>query len=586
MRTATLPPVEKLDTDLDPAFHRLFFDRSPAATKEWIETFLTIPDLNANIVPFKLFPQQDLMLLDATGRDLTVKGRQSRTSSLEMAVTVHEFTTTWGYTALTGAHDDATTEFFRQRIKHHLRDLKAKGLDYKLTVDNDNEMVIGGLDSRIIFQSGEKRIIGRSFTAHRVHFSEIAHWRPETVGPLVGGLKPSVPGPPNGSIVFESTPKGAEGLFYNEIMDAQPFNPSSLWTVHFYPWWIEPRYRVGSDPEANIVLPAVEFQELLSSFRPSPEENRLIQKSDLRPDQILWRRFTMTEMAKTTTPFLQEFPESLDGCFVSVSGNYFITADGIDHLEWYRSLITPPSLEMDNLQYNKTRVELGAERLAVYEFPDPAQAYVVYVDAASGELGDRTDFTAINVLNATTHHKVARFRAKIPRREAAIIAAAIGELYGNALLGVESGGYGSEVLARLQELLYPNLYYHYDPEQPKKAPKAGIYPTALIRKKILENYRSEVVSHSYVTRDALEVQEMGTFDWTKVQDRMKVQAAVRGSHDDILISVAGCLFIAPEAVTRHKSRRRTEEETILVGRHGLIIGREKATRRGPQPWMT
>ena len=585
MATVKLPPAEKLNTDLDPAFSALFFDRSPGATKQWIETFLTVPDLNAQIVPFKLFPQQDLMLLDATGRDLRVKGRQSRTSSLELAASVRFLTTTWGGTILTGAHDDATTELFRQRIKHHLRDLNAKGLEYKLAVDNDDELVIEGLESRVIYQSGEKRIIGRSFTAQRVHFSELAHWRPETIGPLVGGLKPSVPGPPTGAIVFESTPKGAEGLFYEEIMTAQPYDPNSLWTVHFYPWWMEPRYRVGADILANIVFPEADFQEALSSFQPTPEEFKLMQRADLRPDQILWRRYTMVEMGKTTTPFLQEFPESLEGCFVSVSGNYFNTADGIDHLEWYREQVTSPVLEMQYLQYGKTRVELAPGNLSVWEFPDPAQTYVVYADCSSGEQGDRTDYTAINVVNALTLHKAARFRAKITPADAAPIAAAIGQFYGNALLGVERGGYGSAMLEVLQtRLLYPNLYYYFDPSNPKKEVKAGIYPSGPIREKILQSYRTAVVTHTYVTRDKLEVQEMGTFDWTKVQGRLKVQASVRGSHDDIIVSVAGCLFIAPTAMMTRKAKPPAEE-TRLVGRYGQILGIEKSVSSGSQPWM-
>jgi len=585
-REVHLPPVEKLGTDLDPALQPLFFDRSPAAIQSWCETFLTIPDLQQQIVPVRLFPQQIRMLEDHTGRDIYVKGRQSRTSSLELMVTVLELTTTWGYTAITGVHNDPDTQAFRHRIKHHLRDLAAHGLEYTLSVDNDDELAIAGLESRIIFQSGEKRIIGRSRTAHRVHFSEVAHWRAETVGPLMGGLKPSVPGPPFGSIVLESTPNGAEGYFYGEILDARPGNPEGLWTVQLYPWWMEPRYRVGSEPGVDIMLPAYELQEKLANFRPTPEEERLMQKADLTPDRILWRRLKIADLAKTTTPFFQEFPETLEGCFLSISGNYFQTPDGIDHLEWYRNLITPPVMEHDVLPYSKSPVRFGEARLAVWEFPDPTQVYVVYVDCASGEQGASADFTAINVLNAGTMHKAARFRAKVTPNDAAAIACAIGEYYGNALLGVERIGHGSACLDRVRELLYPNIYYHYDPMQPKKEAKPGIYPTPQMREKLLQGYRVAVVNHTYVTRDALEVQEMGTFDWTKAQNRMKVQAAGTQAHDDIIMSGAGCLLMAPEAKVRRKpGPREDEDDVILVGRYGNIINPMRQNKNGPQFWM-
>jgi hypothetical protein len=386
---------------------------------------------------------------------------------------------------------------------------------------------------------------------------------------------------------LESTPNGAEGVFYDEVMDSKPYNANSMWTTHFYPWWMEPRYRVGSDTSANIVIPDYDFQRQMAEFNPTEEEARLMQRNVLRPDQILWRRIMQAEMAKTTTPFLQEFPESLEGCFLSVSGNYFQTPDGFDHLEWYRTLVTAPVMELAGLEYRKTPIRLDATggSLAVWEFHDPTQVYVAFVDAASGEQGERSDYTTINVLNAWTLHKVARFRAKITPRDAGNIAAAIGEFYGNCLLGVERGGYGSGVLDQLREINYPNLHYHFDPVNPKKEIKAGLYMTQPMREKVLQALRTNVVTHAYVTRDALEVAEMGTFDWTKVQGRLKVQAVgARGAHDDILMSVAGCLFIAPEARTRRKVQEsRRSDDVILVGRYGNIIGRERENNPGGSP---
>jgi hypothetical protein len=249
--------------------------------------------------------------------------------------------------------------------------------------------------------------------------------------------------------------------------------------------------------------------------------------------------------------------------------------------------VTPPVTEIEQLQYRRTAVRMQGTPLTVWEFPDPTQAYAVFVDCASGEQGERADYTAINVLNAATLHKAARFRARITPKDAGVIAAAIGEFYGNALLGVERGGYGSGALDQLRESEYPNLYYHYDPLKPKAEVKAGIYPTPQMREKLLQTLRTAVLMHTYITRDALEVAEMSTFDWTKVQGRMKAQAAVRGTHDDLLIAAAGALFLAPEARVRRKGPdRRKLDEVITVGRYGQVLSRERTNPNGPQPWMT
>jgi hypothetical protein len=122
--------------------------------------------------------------------------------------------------------------------------------------------------------------------------------------------------------------------------------------------------------------------------------------------------------------------------------------------------------------------------------------------------------------------------------------------------------------------------------QPKKEVKPGLYPTPQMREKLLQGLRVAVVNHTYVTRDALEIQEMGTFDWTKAQNRMKAQASGAQAHDDILMSVAGCLLMAPEAKIRRKpGKREDEDDVILVGRGGDIINPYRQNKNGPQFWM-
>ena len=85
---------EKLKSgDFDEDTARLFFDPSPQAEIDWIEALLTIDNEQGNVVPFDLFPQQRKMAFNKTGRDITVKGRQTRASSYILAKNVRRMVT-------------------------------------------------------------------------------------------------------------------------------------------------------------------------------------------------------------------------------------------------------------------------------------------------------------------------------------------------------------------------------------------------------------------------------------------------------------------------------------------------------------
>lgn len=215
-----------------------------------------------------------------------------------------------------GAQDDKTTAVFRERIRHHLyNDLAQKNLKFKIHHDNNDELIIEDFGNRFLWVSGEQKTMSRGFAAQIVHLSEFAHWK-DTALELLGGVLPSVPGPPYGVIDLESTPKGETGAFYKYAVNAKPFNPKDDFTVHLYEWWQEPRYTVSSETYSNadIKLTAEELSYELTNFEPDDYEHRLMTKHNLEPERILWRRRKKMSQDKTKAPFLQEYPEDLDTC--------------------------------------------------------------------------------------------------------------------------------------------------------------------------------------------------------------------------------------------------------------------------------
>jgi len=575
--TANVPVKELLFGGIDPEsdLHKILLDPTPEWTQKWIESFLSIDSEQGAIVSFKLYPQQVQMLYGGTGRDVTIKGRQTRASSLLLARNLRRMTTGSGLKCVVMTQDDQTTATFRERLKHHLRDLATHGLEYIIALDNDNELVIGDLENRYMFTSGEQRVAGRAITGHIVHLSEVAHYPMDKAYTLLGGITPSVPGPPYGQFDMESTPKGAEGVFYEHAIGAKPMNPEDDWTVHLYPWWLEPRYVVGTGTAVDKKVTETELARRIAEFEPSPDEAKLIEEFGLSVPQILWRRVTWRAMAKTDTPFLQEFVERIDTCFVSASENFFASPDGVDHLAYYRVGLREPVMKKETLPWAGGDISFFGSNLSIWEFPQPGEVYVGWMDCAGGGLDERSDFTALTVLNVQTMHHVATLRLKVAPTEAAAMAAAVMKYYNSGALGGERDAYGATCVSTLERIGYRNLWYYTDPTR-NVEPQVWGHPTQ-VRDKILESLRKQVFEHSLVTSDRILLQEMGSFGWAKARGTRK--AVGKQSHDDLVLSMAGATYIAPF----YRARAKAPDEPILIDKHGLVI--RKGSRKGPQPWM-
>ncbi len=581
-------PAERAQQEVDPEsdLYGLLFD--PSKTQAWIESFLTIPDTQGRVVDFHLFPQQVQILDDFTGRDITVKARQTRCSSLILARNLRRMTTSFGIQCLVMTQDDQTTNGFRLRIKHHLKDLKARGLDYPIVLDNKEEIVIGhDMQNRYLFGSGEERVAGRAYSAQIVHLSELAHWKPENSGTLLGGITPAVPGAPFGWFDIESTPNGADGDFFTYAQEANdPPTPYNRWNLHFYSWWLEPRYYVGLlGSDADIQLPPGELGKYTKSFVPNAHETQLMADNGLSIQQMLWRRGTESELAKTGVPFLQEYVEDFDSCFITGEENFFSSLDGVDHIKAYKSLVLEPDMKLDALPWNGASVSFYGSNLRIWERPDPKHDYVGYVDAAEGGNSKDSDYSALSVVNARTHHHVATLRLKCSPSEMGAMACAVMAYFNHGLLGGERGTYGSATLERINELQYPNIYYHveHSAAKSKNAIEQWIYPTVQHRQEILRVFREAVFDRSFVSRDGILVNEMGTFSWEKTRPGVLKARAKKRKHDDLVISVAGAEFIAQRSGRFTGPRRVQEADTLVVGAGGQVMSRIPASQMAAQP---
>jgi hypothetical protein len=590
-----LSTARRLEENLfdDPNVQRIFFGETPQDEIDWIETLLSIDSEQGKVVKFRLYPQQVQMAHNKTGRDLTVKGRQTRASSYILAKNLRRMVTHSGLKCLVMTQKDQVTGTFRARIKHHLKDLEQHGFPFALGLDNDDELELTDTGCRFLFGSGEEKSgTGRAYSAHIAHLSEFAWWPGDQARVLIGGITPSVPGPPAGWMDIESTPNGAEGQFYDMVMDSKTYNQQSRWSTHFYPWWLEPRYRAGTTPGCDVPYTEQEWEGLLQNFNPTVEEEKLMDEYDLDVGQIMWRRVRKSEQDKTDSPFLQEYVETLEGCFLTAGGSYFATQEGINHLEQYRQTVKPPKEIVESVPGSSVGF-MGAG-LHVWQRPQLGRPYAVWVDCAGGGLDEGADYTAIIVLDCADMFVAARLAVKVAPQEAAPMAVAIAKYYNNALLGGERDAYGSVCVAKVQDIGYRNLWFFIEPGQSMSIKKPiqdpWGHPTQ-IRQHILNALREKVFSGLFHTSDAWGVQQMGAFTWQKVaQKRHGLKEAGKGQKDDLVMCYAGLCYIAPAAAARYNAKQGRsigpikENEIITVGPHGLVQDRRMAGAL-PWPWL-
>ncbi len=272
--------------------------QSRGLNRSLIEQHLQVLDKQNNLVPFRYNRPQAHLYPRLTGRDLILKARQLGFSTMIRGM--HETKAmTQRCRLATLAHDQDTTDLLRRMSKRFWETLPddirpARGIDNASTTIYDNTK------SEVVIRTAGSRAGGRGSTLSDVHGSEVAFWK--DANDNMASIMQAVP--LEGSIILESTPNGAQGWFYEEAMKA--LAGDSIWTLHFYEWWWDDDY----------LLPLAHGESL--SY--NDEEQKLIDKHDLTPEQIKWRRYKLKEIPHE---FKQEYPEDIHECFLTSGNSYF-----------------------------------------------------------------------------------------------------------------------------------------------------------------------------------------------------------------------------------------------------------------------
>ena len=196
-------------------------------------------------------------------RNIVLKARQMGLTTWAAARFFLKTISRPGTLTLQVAHiQESAEEIFR--IVHRFLDWLPEELregHLRTSRANARQIVFPEIDSQYRVVSAGERNAGRGLTVQNLHCSELARWPGDPAETLAGLRAATAPGSEAGAeLILESTPDGVGGCFYEEWQKAG----ETGMVRHFFPWWMERRYRTEAVDAASLTG---EERELMFRYR-------------------------------------------------------------------------------------------------------------------------------------------------------------------------------------------------------------------------------------------------------------------------------------------------------------------------------
>ncbi len=330
---------------------------------------------------------------------------------------------------------------------------------------------------------------------------EVAHIR--NMEEISANLFPTISA--GGRVALFSTPKGTDNWFHEQYEQAKngennynckighytnPADPEEI-TEDTLPWWVHPEHdQAWFDHETRGKSPREVAQEYLCSF--------------------------------------------------NASGDTFLLADDITKLE---------SKRLDPIE--RRYID---RCLWVWKKPEMSGKYIISIDAARGDNDEKRDYSAFHVLriDGLKLEQVAEYKGKLTPDLLGHLAVEVAREYNNAIIAPENNsGWSGQTIQAIQNDRYPYLYYPpkngrsgmtdpYQAELYKIQP--GYTVTSANRQFMLAKMEEYIRTENILLYSDRLVSEFKTFIWNGGRP-----AAQRNRHDDLILSLAGGIWVREEA---------------------------------------
>jgi hypothetical protein len=464
------------------------------------ERLLCVRTRSGATAPLRANKVQRLFEQRRGDKNIVLKARQLGLTTWTAARFFLKTITRPGTLTLQVAHtQEAAEEIFRivHRFYDWLPDELREGPLFTSRA-NARQIVFPELDSQYRVVTAGDRNAGRGLTVQNLHCSELARW-PGDPADILAGLRAALA--PAAEVVLESTPQGVGGCFYDEWQHA----PETGTVRHFFPWWLEPRYRGPAVDPATI----------------TEDEEQLLGRESLNLSQIAFRRAMRASLRGLGR---QEFAEDAESCFLS-SGDSVFELSAVD-----ARLVAAP-LPAETRRNGELRTWLP---------PIPGRSYLVAVDPAGG--GSEGDYSAAQVLDRATGMQCAEFAGHLGGLELARFITGLAKEYNGATLVVERNNHGTGVLALVETVCgYAPIY--------RASGQAGWLTTSVSRPAVLGLLNAALVDNPelFMSRELLA--ECRSF----VRHADGSTGAASGTHDDRVMAMAIGLAARAEMAAKSSS---------------------------------
>lgn len=427
-----------------------------------------------------------------------------------------------------------------------------------------NVSVLSGTDSLVVMGSAQSEDAARGFDLKLAHLSEVAFWpeterhNPQDVMRTVNGTIPLAPGT---MVVLESTANGMGNFFHNEWLRAKSGHSDK--EAVFVPWFEIEMYRIAVDNVEALWASLDEY------------EFWLWEECGCTLESINWYHHKRCEQSSAQL-FMAEFPSCDIEAFSSNTRQVFAP----EHLHALREGCRPEAMRGEvQAHYRGDRVtdtrfvEQASGDLRVWKHPVASDTlrdrYVVAVDV--GGRSERSDWSVVTVMDRRGEggrpEVVAQWKGHCDHDLLAKRAAEIATHYHRALLVIESntlesenteGNGGNFILKSIVES-YPNLYFRQRYER-DGGRKPGFQTNINTKQMVIYNLIAWVRDGLYIERDHDTVNEMS---WFELKPNGRSYGAMRGHHDDLVMTRAIGLWVVGHLNRRHDSAQARPLDFIV-----------------------
>jgi hypothetical protein len=432
-------------------------------------------------------------------RNIVLKARQMGLTTWAAARFFLKTITHPGTLTLEVAHTQEAAEEIFQIVHRFLNWLPEELREGPLKTSRANvhQLVFPELDAQYRVVSAGDRNAGRGLTVQNLHCSELARW-PGDPAETLAGLRAAMA--PGAELIVESTPDGVGGCFHEEWRKAC----ETGMVRHFFPWWMERRYRAEAVDENSL----------------TDEERGMRERLGLDLRQIGFRRRIRADFRGLAR---QEYAEDAESCF-RTSGESVFEIEAIE-----------------------TRLELAPEPVArrrngeleVWLPPVPDKHYLVAVDPAGG--GSEGDYSAAQVLELEKGLQCAEFAGHVGGLELARLVTDLAREYNRAWLVVERNNHGGGVLAHIESSCKDARVYWQGGQQ-------GWLTTSMSRPAVLGRLDAALVEEPGCFMSRRLLAECRSF----VRLPNNRTGARTGAHDDRVMAMAIGLGARAELLGRNR----------------------------------